>query len=350
MATTAREWLQFVPEPGFGVPPTFNGGTLPTGGGYIRLDQSNAFQVRPNVASINVPFGGGVPIPAQRVPGTISMTGTLNTILTYQQVQTLLPWAITNVTGPSGSPANSPWPTSIAPGDLASMSLYHTIRTNSGETVQRCYRGCKVSQLQITCSDDQPLCRGVFTIMASKPYPNTTFGGSDPLPTTEFIPPDYTKYPTDFLHFWHTRSNILIGTASPPPARTMYRSLSLTFRNQVVTRYYESQWPSVVEYVGRESRVEFRSVYLDSLNDRSDYESNLNRNVQIGFANPETPLPSGAAPAVKIKYHGKNRIDTPPADDLPIDNVYEQTITLLNYLDASITDEQPDVNLGFTLP
>lgn len=330
MSTTAREYLMFVQENQYETPNLTGGAPTANTFGYIRLDRGNGFTVRPNQQSINVMYGGGVPIPVTRVPGNIAVTGTLTTLLHYSQANTLLNWALTRI----DAGRTLPWATSAdsggkeGPGDLASMSLYHAYRGQDGTYIKRTYRGAKVASCQITCSADAPLALLTMNIEASKPIPNDTFGGTDTLAsnTTEFPDPTDASYPTDVAHFFHTNGKLTFGNT-----RTLYTSLGINIANRTVRFYGETPWPQVITTLGRESRCTFRSLIRSTVDDRTDYEKSTAKSVSVGF---NTTINS-VVHTITINYNSQNRHDTPPADDLPIDNVYAQEINLLNYYDAA---------------
>lgn len=326
MAITAREYLMFVRESSYGVPDLTAGAPTTGAFGYLRLDQGNAFTVRPNVATIDVPYGGGVPIPAIRIPGAIAMRGKLTTLLSYAQAATLLPWAITNV----NVGRSAPWTTSDAAGlmpvgDMASLSFYHAIRAQDGTYIKRAYRSCKVLSLELSCSSDQPLVRVAFEVLCGKPIPHDHLDGDagDQIGASEFPDPTDSSYPTDIVHYFHSRGNLSFFSAT----RTMYDNLTLSFQNQLASYYFEYQWPQLVTWFGRTTRVQFRSLYRSTPDDRSTYESNTAGAVTLQFSN--------AAHSVALNYNSKNWIDESPQDDLPLDQVYRQQISLKNYRDAA---------------
>lgn len=329
MSTTAREYLMFVREKQYETPDLVGGAPNTGCYGYIRLDRGNGFTVRPNQQSVNVMYGGGVPIPVTRVPGNIAVAGTLTTLLHYSQANTLLGWALTRI----NSSRTVPWVTTNdaagkeGPGDLASMSLYHAYRGQDGGYIKRIYRGAKVASCQIQCSADAPLALLTLNVEASLPIPNDTFGGSNTnteITTTEFPDPTDASYPTDVAHFFHTNGQLTFGTT-----RTLYSSLGVNVTNRTVRFYGETPWPQVITTLGRESRCTFRSLVRSTVDDRHDYESSTAKSVSVGF---NTTINS-VVHTITINYHAQNRHDTPPADDLPIDNVYAQEINLLNYYD-----------------
>lgn len=322
MAATVREYLMYHLENSYGVAHLNAGAPAAGEHGFIRLEAGNAFNVRPVQQSLNIMYGGGYAVPVTRVGGNITCKGTLRTILHYSQANTLLNWAMTSINTGRTSPWNTSDPSGIMPvGDLASLSLYHAIMASNGTFYRRAYRGAKVNGLRIECSAEAPLAIATFDIETSKPEPNASFGGSDTnaVNTTEFPAPTFADYPTDPCHFFHTAGGLFIGAT-----RTLYDSISIDIKNTIDRKYYETKWVAMLPCLGREARLKYKALLKASPDDRQTYEYSNTTNCSIKF---------NSTNSVTITYNAQNRIDNPPADDLPLDRVYEQEVEFLNYYD-----------------
>src|ERR1700751_1661300 len=99
----AREFLLIVQESTYLTPvatPVVWTTTLPYNTAtacYIRLDEGNAFAMRPRPQEVEIPYGGGLAIGAYRVADKLECRGNLRCKLTAGIAPFLLGWASTRV-------------------------------------------------------------------------------------------------------------------------------------------------------------------------------------------------------------------------------------------------------------
>ena len=148
---------------------------------YARLDQGDSLTMRPRPAMVTVPYGGGVNIPAFTVSDKFVCTGRYTTKLYAGPFsQFLFQWAAQQVnTGNS-----APWTTTsglIAPGNLASVSIFHAIqRPQDGTWKAQWYKGVMVNSWSFTMSEDSQIGTMTLELTGCVAQGNPWDGSSDP--------------------------------------------------------------------------------------------------------------------------------------------------------------------------
>jgi hypothetical protein len=119
-------------------------------------------------------------------------------------------------------------------------------------------------------------------------------------------------------------------------SRSQFSSVQLAVRNAVDSRWFENRYPVVIRMLGRSSTFTLRNVYHATPQDRDIFEALTKQTASLEFNNGTHTL--------QMDFKGSNVLNT-LEDDLPLDRIYEQTLTLQNYWDpTSATDFQ----LNFT--
>jgi hypothetical protein len=274
---SAREILMFCRETSYGTPDLTTGAPTSGSAGYIRLDDGNAFSMIARPIRQPVPFGGGYNVPAFRAGTGATCTGSLRTFLYRSQASNLMNWAITRI----NSGRDAPWTTtdssSVMPvGDLASMSLYHGVYDNTGTIKRLCYRGVKVQGLTLECSEQSPLVRATFDLIAKQPDPNDQFGGSDSTgpDATEFPLPADTAYPSDPYLFQH--STLKIGSSV-----SAYAGWTLRIQNTLDPRRFESKFLTLCRWYGRDITLNVPLYYKSTPDYRAAFEAQTAMDVEL---------------------------------------------------------------------
>lgn len=320
----SREFLYIVKESAYLTP--IASPVLGTDAIYIRLDGSNNFTMRPKPNIQKIPHGGGLAITALEVASTMGLAGNLQTILYASQAQFLVQWAMQRI----NTGQTSPWTTTEPVGDLASCSVYHGIQRSDGSVKRRVYLGCKVTSLELSASEEQPVFRLNLGLSGSTPQGNAFDGSSDPT-STVFPDPAETSYPSDIYLFTHAGGNLTIGSS-----RTQFGQLQLRVQNKMDARFFENRFVQVMRFLGRDSTLATKLYYKPSPDDRSSYESLTAQTASFELNN--------SVHTMTVDFHGQNRFDE-VNDELPLDKVYDQNATVMNLWD---TTAGGDLAIAFT--
>lgn len=331
--SAVREVLMFVQEGSYGTPMLTTG--APTAGafGYIRLDQGNAFTLRPVPTRQTIPFGGGFNMPALRVGVGATLTGNLRTLLYRSQAAKLMGWALTRI--PTGRA--TPWATTdvdcVMPvGDLASMSLYHGVYDSCGTLKRTAYRGVKVSSLRLSCSEQSPVVVAEFGLVAQKPDPDDAFGGVDATgpDATEFpLPTGASDYPTDPYVLQHS-------TLKLDATVTDYAGFTLNAANRLQPHRFEGKFLRRCQLHGRDVTLAVPLLYKTTPDYLADFEAQNPMDVEL-------TLNDGTG-AAKFDLH-TNAVYSEAPLDLPLDDGYMLNATLMSMWDSVA---QSDFDFSYT--
>ena len=311
----AREFLWLVVESAYGTPKTSP--TAGTDSIYIRLDDGNAFTMRPKPKQWNIMHGGGLAIKTITGSDVTMVAGSLKLKLCYSQALFLLNWATTRI----NSAQTSPWTTTEPAGDLASVSVYHAIQRSDGTYKRRQYPGCKVAKVGLKTTADSQLVELDLDLVAQKPVGNTYDSSSDPT-SGAFPAPAESAYPTDVVNFTHASGGLVIASNT----RTLFGELSFDMTNAIDARTYESRWVQIMRVLGRDSTMTVKNLYVPSPDDRSAYE--------IQSAQTATLALTNGTHTITLNFEGNNVLNSVD-DDLSLDKVYEQTFVLQNQWDPT---------------
>lgn len=331
-----REFLMIHEESSYGTVTLTGGAPTTNRYMYIRLDESNAFSMRPSPQFFRIMHGGGVNIAALTGFGSLAVTGQLRLKLCYSQFSRLMKWGVTRI----NSGRTTPWTTTDAsnlmpPGDLASCSVYHAIQLNDGTYKRRRYSGTKVTGWNFSCNKDAQGQVAVLALdlAAIKPIGNAIDASSDP-DATEFPAPADSDFPTDPILFTHSSTGLKIGST-----RTLYESFSVSGKNTMGMGFQEKRYLDYICFTGRETTFEAKGVYKASPNDRAALEAVTVQDCQAVFTNGTN--------TATIDFQGANYFDG-VGDDLPMEDKYKQALTLRNYYDTAIGGDQPDVAVSYS--
>lgn len=325
----SREFLLLVQESAYKTPvasPVY----YPTSGAnafYIRLDGSNAFTLRPRPVMVAVPYGGGVAIDAFRVSDKMECKGRLVTKLYAGPLsQFLLQWAAQ----PINSGQTSPWTTTEPAGDLASVSCYHAIARSDGSIKRRVYLGTKVDGWDIEVSEDGTIATLSLDLSASTPQGNPFDSSTDPTATT-FPAPTDSQLPTNPYLFIHASGGLTVGSA-----RTQFQSVKISCKNRLARRFWANRFINLMRFVGRQTTLEAVNFYAPTPDDRTTYEGLSTETTSFELNN--------GTHSVTINMNMASVI-TAFEDQLPLNDLYTQTMTITNQWDSSAGS---DLALSFT--
>ncbi len=342
----SREFLLLVQESAYKTPvatpiywPTASANAF-----YIRLDGANVFSMRPRPVMVAVPYGGGVAIDAFRVADKLECKGRLVTKLYAGPLsQFLLQWAAQQI----NTGQTSPWTTTEPAGDLASVAIYHAIMRSDGTIKRRVYLGTKVDGWDLDVSEDGTIATLSMDLSASTPQGNQFDSSIDPTAGTFPAPTDSpNQYPgpgvTGPYVFTHASGGLTIGSA-----RTQFQSIKLSVKNQIARRFWANRFVNLMRFVGRATTLEAVNFYAPSPDDRTDYEGLL------GFQTTGTVPYSSTAVTFELNNGthsvtfglNNNSVFTTFEDQLPLNDLYTQTMTITNQWDPTAGS---DLALTFT--
>ncbi len=316
----SREYLWLVQESSFGVPAT---PTTGTNAWYIRLDGSNAFSMTSDPIIQNVMYGGGRNTPAFGVADQFESKGALKTKLYAGAFgKFLLDWGLT----PINTGRTAPWTTTdssalMPVGDLPSVSCYHAIELNDGTYDLRLHNGVKVTGGTISTSRSSPIAEITLNLQGIRD--DLDAAGTLAYPdATEFPAPAEANYPSNPYLFSHTSANLKIAATV-----TQYDSLQFSWTNSMDPKWFESKYVLMNRFLGRSSTLQVAAHLKASPNRRTAFQALTLQDTEFAFDNGVYKL--------KVDMNTANLISKLPYD-LPIDKVYEQSITVQNYWDAAV--------------
>lgn len=324
MSAVAREFLMLVQESAYKTPVaspvvwttalTYNTETA----AYLRLDEGNAFTMRPRPVMVNVPYGGGVAVDAFRVSDKLACTGNLRVKLYAGLAPFLLNWASARI----NTGQTSPWTTTEPAGDLASCSIYHAIQRGDGTFKRRVYLGCKVSSWTLDCSMDATVATLNLGLIASTPQGNQFDSSSDPTSTTFPAPAD-NNFAVDPYVWIHTAGNIAIYNGSSV-TRNAITQLTVGSQNQLASSYFNNRFLQKARLMGRKTTAAVKLEYDTTPDDRTAYEGLTQQTVSVEF--------NSGVRTMTFSLNANNLFD-PLEDDLPLPDLFWQNSTLNNQWD-----------------
>lgn len=286
---------------------------------YIRLSEANSFSMRPKPKQFQVPYGGGDATPALLGSAETEVMGNLKTLLYPAQASILMGWCA----GKINTGQTSPWTTTEIAGDLPSVSLYHAIQRSDGTYKRKRYAGCKVSSWKLTASRDSQVVSLDIGIRAQKVVGNAADASADP-DATAFPFPAETAYPSNPFLFQHSSGNLKIANSGT--ARVGYESVGIDVTNKLDGRAYESRFLQLCRFKGRDSKLTAKLLLRATPDDRAAYEAITTQATSLKFDNGTNSL--------LIDFKGTNFF-TGNDDDLPLDKMYEQGLTLQNLFEQA---------------
>jgi hypothetical protein len=325
----AREFLMLVHESAYTVPvasplvwttaTAFNTASAY----YIRLDEGNAFAMRPRPQEVEIPYGGGLAIGAYRAADKIECRGNLRCKLTAGIAPFLLGWASTRV----DAAQTLPWAqTTEPPGDLVSVAAYHAIMRDDGTFKRRAYLGCKVDSWALDMSSDSTVGTLNLGLSASVPQGNVFDASTDPTAVTFPAPAD-NNLPVDPYLFTHTSGGVVLNGTS----RLNISQLTLTGTNTLARSFFNQRFIGKLRFTGRKTTAACRLLYVTTPDDRTTYEGSMPYGVTPVAA--QITWNTGTHTLV-CNMNGQNVID-PLDEELPLDDLYLQSSTYNNLYDPT---------------
>ncbi len=292
----AREFLRITPEVTWGV---FNSGGTHT---IVQVDQNNAFTMRPMPIMVDIRTAGGFNRRWQKVAQKAEVKGSLQT-LAY----------------PSQQAAIKAWVCATSSSVLGSCTIDHVIkREDSGGTLTyRRYLGAMVGQAAFTSSEADQIARWNLDLVAGQV---ATITGSD------FTEPVPSAYPIDTPYCFEQASGAFNIAGAP---RTHFETFNLTIKNILDVRFFESQYPSIIKYCGRDVDWDTRFLYTD-VTDRAALEAVTAVAGNITFTNG----------AHTLEFDMKtNDFYAEVTDDLALDKAFLESLKMNAFYDVSNTND-----------
>lgn len=226
--------------------------------------------------------------------------GTLSTLF-FPVQQAVLLGLVQPVTGP--------------PEDIPSFTLDEGFTLESGTVKRRRILGCKVEELTITSSMDDPAAKLQFRIVGWKP-------DTDP-DAAAFPEPAFADYPSAATYpytFQDTATKLKITGI-----RTGYSSVELTIRNILDRPFLESPYVSRIRYKGRDIDMKTTLLY-SAFTDRTAFEANTALDVELTYDN--------GTKSAKFDLQTKTYV-AGAARKLPLGGAYYQDLSLEAHLDGA---------------
>lgn len=267
----------------------------------VRLDQDNAFTMRPNPVRVVIPYGGGVAVAGAHVSDKTEVKGNLSIVLCASQASFLLGWAAT----PMNSGQTAPWTSTEPVGDLASCSVYHAIARSDASIDRSLYTGVKVASMKLASTSEAQTWRLDLGLQGSTLQ-------SDPSAGTFAVPTD-SEYATDFYLFSHLASGLTVVSS-----RTSILEASVNRTNKIDAQWFENKYANIIRYFGHDSTLDAKLLYKPSPDDRAAYETLAQETVTFELNN--------GTHTDTFTFQQANVL-TAVDDDLPNDKIYTQKIT-----------------------
>lgn len=296
---TQREWLQLVVESSYGTKKAFP--TPGTDSIYCVLPESNSFTAIAVPDIVETPFGGGFDVPVEAQADSHTVVGRLSTFIYPSQAAFLLKWALQRI----NTGQTTPYVTTEPPGDLASLTAYHGVPRHDGTVQRKKYPGGKCEGLELSCSRQDPRLKATFDVVFQKEVGHAADSSSDP-DSSEAPEPAETDYPAGGPYLFSHTAGALLWNAV---ALAQYESLSLSVKNVLDPRKWETKWLASCSCNGRKSTLSADLRFKATPNLRADFQAVTARSLAVTWNNGANTLTVG--------YSGKNHLSQLPFD-LPL--------------------------------
>jgi hypothetical protein len=206
------------------------------------------------------------------------------------------------------------WASVLTSGELGSCTVDHAIQDMSGTIRYFRYLGVKVKNLTVSSSADDTPFKLKFDLVGMSPAVITV---------TDFPAIAQSVYPA-------TRPYVFTDLASPgvlsiTSGRSEFAAVELQIANVIDAPFTETKYVQSVNFCGRDVSLVNR-LKLKALTDRTNYAA-------VTPAATSVRVDNGTNHTI-FTLNSQNFIDT-LEDDLALDKVYWQTITLQNYYDPA---------------
>jgi hypothetical protein len=211
-----------------------------------------------------------------------------------------------------------PWPSSEQPGDLASLSFYHNVRTNTGTRIIERFAGTKCASWTLEVSRKSTYATLAMELVAARCYPHVMDASAAP---SDFVYPADTDMPTDPLTFKDTSGGLTIGSV-----RVGYDSISISGKNTLSAQWFETAHLQCLEFCGRQTSLDAELWLKASPDDKTTFQTLTAQAAALVF--------SHGGHTYTIDFKGKNVISKLPYD-LPATGTFMRKLSLKNLYDPS---------------
>jgi hypothetical protein len=286
----AREYLRWTPETTWG---TFDAVATPA---IIQLDQSNQFTMRKKPVEWMIRSAGGYNRRVQKGSSKYALAGALNMLVYDTQLSVLGPALF-------ATSANV----------LKSGTIDHAIvmEDSGGTVIYQRYLGVMCPQVTIAAKESDQLMRLTLQLLGK---------ATATITITDFAEPAATAYPSTNPYVFEHAGAFTLATS-----RTEFEDISVSIKNTIDMRFMRSSTPQRMKYVGRDVDVTIRFPYITSA-DRAAMEAQTAVAASCTFTNGSSSL--------AMQFNTKNYI-ADVTDDLSLDKIYFQGISMQNFFDAS---------------
>lgn len=275
-----REYLALVQETSFGTPVA----SPSTGTTRIYPRLTSPFQglMKPSIGTI--PVGNGYVGPGCVYSDTNTLQPQFGGELYPVQSNFLLGWATTRI----NSGRTAPWTTTDSADvmpihDLASISAYRGV-LESSTMKRRRVSGYKCSNFTVSANRNDPVWKFTASGVAIRDDTNAAGTVADPL-VAEIPDPTDSVYACGPWLFSHAAGGLKINTS-----RTMFDEVSVSFSNTLVARAFESRYPQVINFFGREIKINVSLYRKPSPDDLAALRALTAMDVQLVLANGTNTL------------------------------------------------------------
>lgn len=294
-----QEFLRITKEATFGV---FDAAATETA--IIQLDQANAFTMRAKPLRWSIRTHGSNNRRVQTGSAKTQLAGSLSTLIYPSQAALLLPW---------GADLDA------TTGQAYSVTIDHAITMEDATptVIYRRYLGCKVGSMNIAGSDESQLLRLKLDLVAQKP-------SAAAITATDFPTPTLADYPADAPYlFQHAAAGFTLDGSV-----TEFNSFDLTVKNILDATFNASQYVTRIKNCGRDVDLKTKLVYQRAT-DRAKFEGVTAITIGAVFTNGVNTL--------TFDLNTKN-FYADVSDDLPLDKVKYQEVSLESYVDGTDGD------------
>ena len=284
---------------------------------YINCTESNSFNATAVPVPFLTPYGGTFDDPADLTIDHFNVTGRLSTLLYPDQCKFWMDLAVQRI----NAGQSVPWTTTEPPGDLASFTLYHAMKTRAGTWKRMKFLGGKVAGLEISVSRSQPRATLNLDLVFQKVAGHSADSSSDP-DATEFPLPaesDYASGP-------YTISETTGEFRRDGTAISSYQSLSIRINNRLHPLHEETKWLKTCGAHGREATIAADALYKTSPDHLADLQAGTARSYVVKFTKGTKVL--------TIDFNDNNHISA-AAFNIPLGQEIRQNITVMNKWDRA---------------
>jgi hypothetical protein len=352
----SREFLIFQQEKSFMTPQGASTGIVwPTSSPntfYARLTGGDSFTMRPRLAPVTIPYGGGFATAAFTVNDKLICEGRYTTDFYAGPFgKFLLGWATSQIdaagTGTGTVSGTYGWTYTGLPGNLATCSIWHAILQGNGGWKCRLYLGVMVKSWSFTISEQSTIGSFTMDLVGAKAQGNNWDTSVDPVVTgaagavptypggssaSVIGPPANNNLPTVPYVFAHASGGLTLEeTGSATPTRTTFQSLSMSCQNMVMSRFWANRFVQFLQMCGRKATFSASNFLVSTSPDDREgpFEQNLPTTVTL-------IMNAGAGLTTTFTLNTANII-TSIEDSLPLADIYTQTMTCASAWDPTAT-------------